>query len=330
MTEMTPALVVSQYGGPEVTHLGEVALAPLQPGQVRVDIAMSGINFIDIYHREGIYLSETPFVLGVEGAGTIAAMAEDVSGFSIGQRVAWAPVLGSHAGAMNINADSLVEVPEAVSDQLAAAVLMQGMTAHYLVNSTYRVKPGDTVVVHAAAGGVGQLLVQMAKSAGAQVIGAVSSAAKVEKASAAGADLVIRTDTIEDAEHFAKHVREATNGVGAQVVYDGVGFETFDASLMSLAPRGTLALFGAASGQVAPFDLQRLNSGGSLFVTRPTLAHYVATRAELLWRAGEVFDAVANGRLHVEVGGIYDLADAHRAYDLLEGRRSTGKLLLRR
>ena len=230
---------------------------------------------------------------------------------AVGDRVAWSQTLGSAAGLVLIPESDTVPVPAGMSLELAAGVLLQGMTAHYLVNSTYPVAAGDTVLVHAAAGGVGQLLIQLAKARGGRVIGTVSTSAKAAKARSLGADEVINYTEVAD---VAAAVRELTGGQGAAVVYDGVGKDTFDGSLASLRPRGMLALFGGASGQVPPFDLQRLNSGGSLFVTRPTLKHYILTRDELLWRGGEVLSAVADGSLQVEIGGRYPFAEAHRAY----------------
>jgi NADPH2:quinone reductase len=238
--------------------------------------------------------------------------------------VAWSGTPGSYAELVTVAADAAVPVPDDVSDELAAAVPLQGMTAHYLVTSTYPVRPADTVLVHAAAGGVGLLLTQLAKARGARVIGTVSTDEKEKLARAAGADEIVRY-TEQD---VAAEVRRLTDGAGVAAVYDGVGASTFDASLASLRPRGTLVLFGASSGPVPPFDLQRLNSGGSLFVTRPTLAHHTATREELLWRATELFDAIRAGELNVRIGGRYPLAEAARAHEDLQSRRTTGKLLL--
>jgi NADPH2:quinone reductase len=249
-----------------------------------------------------------------------------VGGFTVGDVVAWANVDGSHADVVRVPSSQAVPVPAGLDVEEAAAAMLQGMTAHYLVNSTYPMKAGDPVLVHAAAGGVGQLLVQLAKARGALVIGTASTEQKLAKARGLGADHLINYAQVDD---LAAAVRALTpDGRGVAVVYDGVGKATFDASLASLRPRGLLALFGGASGQVPPFDLQRLNSGGSLFVTRPTLVHYLATREELLWRGNEILGALAAGTLKLEIGGRYRLADAAQAYDDLEGRRSTGKLLL--
>jgi NADPH2:quinone reductase len=289
------ALVAAEHGGVEVLEVQDRPDPQPGPGELLVEVAASGVNFIDVYHREGIYDVATPFVLGLECAGRVVALGSDVSGFSVGDVVA-----------------------------TAAAAMLQGMTAHYLVNSTYPVQPGDVALVHAAAGGAGQLLVQLVKAKGGRVIATVGSAEKVEIAAAAGADEVIRYDQVDD---LAAAVREhAPDGV--HVAYDGVGKSTFEASLGSLRRRGLLALFGAASGHVPPFDLQRLNPAGSLFVTRPTLGHYIATRAELTWRSGEVLGAIADGTLRISIGGRYSLDEAAQAYRDLEGRRTTGKLLL--
>ncbi len=326
MTDViTRAVMVTAHGGTEVLEVAPRTVGPPQPGEVQVRVAASGINFIDTYQRKGIYPIQPPFALGGEGAGQIIALGDGVQGFAVGDIVAWASSPGSHSGVVNAVADNLVPVPEGVSAEVAAAVMLQGMTAHYLVWSTFSVQPGDTALVHAAAGGVGQLLVQMAKGRGAIVIGTVSTQAKQDKAEQAGADEVIRYDQVDD---LAAEVRQRNGGRGVSVVYDGVGKSTFDASLASLARRGTMVLYGASSGPVPPFDPQRLNSGGSLFLTRPTLVHYTATRDELLWRGGEVLAAVRDGALRVDIGGRYPIDDVRRAYDDLESRRTMGKLLL--
>jgi NADPH:quinone reductase len=322
------AVVVTAHGASDVLQVQTRKLGPPAPGQLQVRVAASGVNFVDVYQRQGIYPIPTPFTLGVEGAGEVVAIGSGVTGVQLGQQVAWTGQLGSHADGALIDAAAAVPVPAGVSAELAAAVMLQGMTAHYLVSSTYAVQPGDSVLVHAAAGGVGQLLIQLCKSRGARVVATVGSAEKQAKAQGRGADEVIRYDRYEQSADLAAAVRAANGGRGVSVAYDGVGNSTFDASLASLEPRGMLALFGAASGQVPPFDLQRLNSGGSLYVTRPTLANYVATREELLWRGGEVLRAVADGDLQVEIGGRYPFDEAARAYDDLEGRRTTGKLLI--
>ena len=324
MTER--ALIVTTHGGPEVLEVQE-RLQP-QPGQGEVAVAVEavGVNFIDVYLREGRYPSPTPFVLGTEGAGTVTAVGEGVdTGVKEGDRVGWAMVDGAAATTAIVPATRLVPVPDAVSAEEAAAVLLQGMTAHYLVTDTYPVSAGDWTLVHAAAGGVGQLLTQLIVAKGGRVVATAGSSSKCEIARSLGAEVTIDYSEVDD---LAAAVREATGGRGVDVAYDGVGAATFDASLASLRPRGMLVLYGAASGPVPPFDLQRLNSGGSLFVTRPSLAHYVATREELLERGNAVLNAVADGSLQVEIGGRWPLEEAQDAYRALESRASTGKLLL--
>lgn len=318
------AVVVPQHGGADVLAVRTVPVPQPGPGQLLVEVAASGVNFIDVYRREGTYRRDPPFVLGDECAGRVVAIGDGVAGIEVGAVVATAAGVGTHAEFAVLDDEKTVQVPDGVAPEVAAAAMLQGMTAHYLVHSTYPISAGEDVLVHAAAGGVGQLLVQLAKTRGARVIATVGSAAKVEIATAAGADDVIRYDEVPD---LAAAVRELAPD-GVQVAYDGVGKDTFDASLASLRRRGTLVVFGAASGPVPPFDVQRLNSGGSLYVTRPTLAHYTATRAELELRAGEVFGAIAGGALRVAVGGRYSLDDATQAYRDLEGRATTGKLLV--
>jgi NADPH2:quinone reductase len=316
------AVLVESNGGPEVLAVRDIDAPAPGAGQLLVQVAAAGVNYMDTYQREGVYRVPTPFVLGSEGAGRVLAVGDGVQDVAVGDRVAWSQAQGSYAEQVLVPADKAVPVPDGVGDDVAAAVLLQGLTAHYLVTSTYAVSEGDPVLVHAAAGGVGLLLVQLAKARGAQVLARVGSEEKAVLAREAGADEVLGYDG------FAGRVRELTGGQGVAVVYDGVGRDTFDGSLAALRRRGLLVLFGAASGQVPPLELQRLNTGGSLFVTRPTLGDYVATREELLWRAGELFGAVAAGRLGVRVGGRYPLAEAAQAHRDLEGRRTTGKLLL--
>jgi len=317
-------VVCERQGGPEVLSVTERPAPQPGPGEVLVEVAAAGVNFMDIYQREGIgnYRREPPFALGAEGAGTVTAVGEGVTGLSAGDRVAWASAPGSYAEQVVLPASRAVPVPAGVSLDVAAAVILQGLTAHYLASSTYPVRNGDVTVVHAAAGGVGLLLTQMVKRRGGIVVATTSGGPKEALARAAGADYVTGYGD------FRADVDQATGGVGAHVVYDGVGKDTFDYSLAALRPRGMMVLYGASSGQVPPFDLQRLNSGGSLFATRPTLAHYVATPEELRWRSGELFGLVASGELGVRIGGTYPLADAARAQEDLAARRTTGKLLL--
>jgi NADPH2:quinone reductase len=317
---------VGSRGGPEVLSLAERPALQPGPGQIVAEVAAAGVNYMDIYQREGVggYRPALPFVTGGEGAGTVVAVGEGVTAPAVGDRVAWVGP-GSYAEQVVLPADRVVPVPTGVSTEVAAAVILQGLTAHYLVNSTYPVRPGDVAVVHAAAGGVGLLLTQMVKRRGGIVVATASGGPDGEKhrlARKAGADHVTGYD------QFRAVVGEVTGGVGAHVVYDGVGQATFDDSLAALRLRGMLVVYGAASGQVPPFDIQRLNSGGSLFATRPTLAHYIAEVAELRWRAREVFGWVASDELDVRIGGRYPLADAAQAQQDLAARRTTGKLLL--
>ncbi|MBK0867062.1 quinone oxidoreductase [Saccharopolyspora sp. HNM0986] len=318
------AIRVQATGGPEVLELAEADRPAPGPGELLVEVAASGVNFIDTYQRSGVYSMPLPFTPGSEGAGTVAEAGPDVAGFTAGDRVAWAMTPGSYAEYAVVPAAKAVRIPEGLEDRTAAAAALQGMTAHYLIASTHPVREGETALVHAAAGGMGLLLTQLIKARGGRVIGTVSTDEKERLARGAGADEIIRYTEADVAEG----VRELTGGRGVDVVYDGVGKDTFDASLASLRPRGTLALFGAASGPVPPVDPQRLNSAGSVFLTRPSLASYLLDRDELDWRAGEVFGAIADGRLDIRIGGSYQLADARKAHEDLEGRRTTGKLLL--
>jgi len=288
-------------------------------------VAAAGVNYIDTYQRSGAYPMPLPFIPGSEGAGTVTAMGPDVGDVAIGDQVAWAGSPSSYAEQAVVSVEQAVPVPPGVDIEIAAGCLLQGMTAHYLAVSVHAVQPGETVLVHAAAGGMGLLLTQLATARGGRVIGTVSTPEKERMAREAGAAEVIRYTEIDD---VAGEVRRLTGGDGVAAVYDGVGASTFDASLASLRRRGTLALFGAASGPVPPVDPQRLNSAGSVFLTRPSLGHYVATRDELTWRAGEVFGAILNGSLRISIGGRYPLADAGRAHQDLQCRRTTGKLLL--
>jgi NADPH:quinone reductase len=318
------AIQVQSHGGPEVLVMVELDAPRPGAGQLLVDVAASGVNFIDTYNRSGIYPTVPPFVVGSEGAGVVAAVGEGVTGVAVGDHVGWSAAPGSYAEQVLVAADAALPIPAGVADEVAAAVLLQGMTAHYLTTSTYPIQPGDVALVHAGAGGVGLLLTQMVKLRGGRVISTVSTEEKAALSRAAGADEVIRYDQVD----FAAEVRRLTGDEGVQVVYDGVGKATFDGSLASLHVRGMMVLYGGSSGQVPPIDLQRLNRGGSLFVTRPTLAHYTRTREETLSRANDVFSWIAAGKLDVRIGARYALADAASAHTDLEARRSTGKLIL--
>jgi NADPH2:quinone reductase len=315
---------VGRRGGPEVLGVAEREALRPGPGQVVVDVAAAGVNFMDIYQRQGVggYRPELPFVPGAEGAGTVAAVGEGVTHLSVGDHVAWAGPGGSYAEQVALPAGRVVPVPDGISSQVAAAAILQGMTAHYLVTSTYPVRDGDVAVVHAAAGGVGLLLTQLVKRRGGMVVATTSGGEKAELARGAGADHITGYDT------FRAVVDDVTDGVGAHVVYDGVGKDTFDDGLAALRPRGMMVLYGAASGQVPPLDPQRLNSGGSLFLTRPTMVHYISDDEELRWRSGEIFSWIARGELDVRIGGTYPLAQARQAQEDLAARRTTGKLLL--
>jgi NADPH2:quinone reductase len=318
------AVIAEAYGGPEVLRLAEHDSPEPGPGQLLVEVTTAGVNYMDIYQREGRppYAADVPFVLGSEGAGTVGAAGPGVEDVRQGDRVAWTGIPGCYAEQVIVPADRAVPVPDGIDLETAGAVMLQGMTAHYLVTDTYPVAEGDPVVVHAAAGGVGLLLTQMVKMRGGTVIATTSTLQKAELARAAGADHVASYDD------FDVVAREVTDGDGAAVVYDGVGQATFDAGLGALRRRGYMVLYGAASGPVPPLDPQRLNTGGSLFLTRPTLADYIATREELLSRAEDLFGWITQGKLDVRIGGRYPLADAARAHEDLAARRTTGKLIL--
>lgn len=318
------AILVRQTGGPEVLRLEEVPDPQPGPGEVLVAMEAVGLNFIEIYQRLGQYPLTLPFIPGAEGAGTVRAVGEGVTAVRTGDRVVSEGFRGAYAELATVREERAVAIPNGVSTRQAAAVLLQGMTAHYLTHSTFPLREGHRCLVHAAAGGVGLLLVQMAKALGATVIATAGSAAKLDLARAAGADFGIDYRT----QDFAAEVKRITNGARVHVVYDAVGRSTFDGSLDCLAPRGMMALFGQSSGPVPPFDPQLLNRKGSLFLTRPTLGHHVATRDELLERAEDVLDGVRAGDLDVRIGAEFPLeraADAHRA---LAGRETTGKVLL--
>jgi NADPH:quinone reductase len=318
------AIRPTHTGGPEVMTPVELPTPAPGPGEVLVRVAAAGVNFIDIYQRTGQYAVPLPILLGSEGAGLVEAVGSPDTGFAPGDRVAWASVPGSYATHVVAPAERLVPVPAGLGLPLAAAAMLQGMTAHYLAHATYRVGPADTCLVHAAAGGVGLLLCQMARRAGARVIGTVSTDEKAALARGAGADEII----LYTRDDFAVETRRITAGRGVDVVYDSVGRTTFDKSLACLRPRGMMVLFGQSSGAVPPLELQVLAQKGSLFITRPTLQHYVASRAELLERAGAVLEAVARGELTVRVGATFPLADAARAHEKLAGRETAGKVLL--
>jgi NADPH2:quinone reductase len=315
---------VKEHGGPEKLELVDVPKPAPGPRQALVKIAASGVNFIDVYFRTGLYKAELPITLGSEGAGTVESVGPDVTEVAPGDRVAYAMARGSYAECAVVPSAQLVKIPAGVDFQQAAAAILQGMTAHYLTHSTFPLKSSDTCLVHAAAGGVGLLLVQMARRIGARVFGTVSTEAKAQLARAAGAHEIIRYTELD----FEIEVRRLTDGRGVDVVYDSVGATTFAKSLSSLRPRGMLALFGQSSGPVPPFDPNILNGKGSLFLTRPSLAHHCATRDELLWRSGDVLGWVASGDLKLRVDHAYPLADAAQAHRDLESRKTSGKLLL--
>jgi len=319
---MHKAIVVPKAGGPEILRYEDVDLPVPGPNELLVKVAAAGVNFIDTYQRSGVYAMKYPFIPGSEAAGTVVQAGRDVAAFSDGDRVATAEGGGAYAEYMLLDASKALPVPRGVSSEVAAALPLQGITAHYLCNSTYPVQAGETVLTHAGAGGVGLLLTQLLKAKGATVITTVSTDEKEALASAAGADHVLRYDG------FADRVRELTDGRGVDVVFDGVGKATFDGSLASLRPRGMMVLFGGASGQVPPFDIQRLNALGSLYLTRPTIRDYLLSAEERQWRARELFEMVEAGTLDVRIGATYPLADAAQAHRDLEGRKTTGKVLL--
>jgi NADPH2:quinone reductase len=318
------AIQVKEPGGPEKLELADVPKPQAGPKQALVRVAAAGVNFIDIYFRIGLYKADLPISLGNEGAGTVEAVGPDVTEVAPGDRVAYAMARGSYAEYHVVPAANLVKIPDGVDFNTAAAAMLQGMTAHYLTHSTYPLKNGDTCLVHAAAGGAGGLIVQMAKMLGARVFGTVSTPEKARIAREHGADETI----LYTEQDFEAEVKRLTGGKGVDVVYDSVGKTTFDKSLNSLRPRGLLALFGQSSGPVPPFELNILNGKGSLYVTRPSLGHYLLNRDELLWRAGDILDWIANGKLKLRVDRTYPLADAASAHRDLESRKTAGKLLL--
>ncbi|MGP8258747.1 MAG: quinone oxidoreductase family protein [Acidobacteriaceae bacterium] len=321
---MMQAIQITQTGGAEVLVPRELPTPTPGPGEAMVQIEACGVNFIDIYLREGRYPSPLPYIPGQEAAGVVVGVGAGVSSVKIGDRVAWCNVPGTYAQFAVAPVARLIAVPNGVTTRQAAAAMLQGMTAHYLAYSTYAIQPGDAVLIHAGAGGVGLLLIQMAKRLGARVFATVSTEEKAALARAAGADETV----LYTREDFAARVRELTAGAGLPVVYDSVGKTTFDGSLACLRPRGILVLYGGASGAVPPFDLIQLSTRSSLYVTRPTLKDYTATREELVQRAGDVLGWVAEGSLKLRLEHNYPLADAAQAHRDLEGRKTTGKLLL--
>ena len=318
------AIQITRTGGPEVLQLVELPEPSPKPNEALVKLGAIGVNFIDIYLREGRYPAELPFINGQEAAGVVTAVGSDVKQVKVGDRVAYAGVLGAYAQYAVVPADRLVSVPADVDDRQAAAVMLQGMTAHYLCHSTYPLKKGETALVHAAAGGVGLLLVQMCHQLGARVLATVSTDEKAGLAREAGADEVI----LYTQQDFEAETKRLTNNRGVDVVYDSVGKTTFEKSLNVLRPRGYLVLFGGSSGPVPPFDLIQLSRKGSLYITRPTLGRYTATRAELEQRAGDLFAWMMEGKLKLRLEHIYPLSEAQKAHRDLEGRKTTGKLLL--
>src|SRR5512143_337666 len=318
------AIRVHQFGGPEVLALDEIPLPQPGPGEARVKLQAIGVNFIDIYQRTGAYKGALPLALGQEAAGVVDATGAGVTEVKAGDRVAYASVLGSYAEYANVPAARLVPVPEKITAEQAAAVMLQGMTAHYLTNSTFPLHTGNTALVHAAAGGLGLLVVQIAKRMGAHVIGTVSTEEKAQLAKEAGAEHTI----LYTQQDFEAETKRITGGKGVDVVYDSVGKTTFDKSLNCLRSRGYMVLCGQSSGAVAPLDPQVLNAKGSLFLTRPTLGHYIATREELLWRTGDLFKWMLAGELKVRVDKTFPLANAGQAHEYLAGRQSKGKLVL--
>ena len=318
------AIQVSQVGGPEALTLVDLPVPSPKPNEAVVQIKAAGVNFIDVYFREGRYPSPLPFVNGQEAAGVVTDVGSDVKLVKRGDRVAYTSALGSYAEYAAVPEARLVKIPDELDFEQAAAAMLQGMTAHYLSHSTYKLQSGETALVHAAAGGVGLLLVQMAKKIGARVIGTAGTHEKAQLAREAGADECI----VYTEKDFETETRRLTDEKGVHVVYDGVGKDTFDKDLNVLRPRGYLVLFGASSGAVPPFDLIKLSQKGSLYITRPTLAHYTAAREELEWRANDVLQMIVRGDLKLRIHKTYPLADAQQAHRDLEGRKTTGKLLL--
>ena len=318
------AIQIQKSGGPEVLTLVDIPVPKPKPHEAVVKVSAAGVNFIDVYIREGRYRSPLPFVSGQEGSGIVSEIGADVKSFKPGDRVAYTGIPGSYAEYAAVPADRLVLLPPGITEHQAAAAMLQGMTAHYLVHDTYPLKKGETALIHAAAGGAGLLLLQMAKNIGARVIGTVGTEEKAKLAREAGADEII----LYAQEDFEAETKRLTEGKGVHVVYDGVGKTTFDKDLNILRPRGYLVLFGASSGPVPPFDLVKLSQKGSLFVTRPTLVHHIATHEELQQRATAVLTMIAKGKLKLRIEHIYPLREAQQAHRDLEARKTTGKLLL--
>jgi len=320
------AIEVAETGGPEVLHYVDSPQPSPGSGEVLIKAEAIGVNFIDTYFRSGQYPRELPFVLGTEVSGTVAGVGQGMTTLQVGDRVATAAASGAYAEFCTAPAFLIARLPPTVDFDVAASALLKGLTAHYLIKSVYPAQPGDTVLVHAGAGGVGLILTQWASSLGVRVITTVSTPAKAELSRQAGATDVL--DYPEDASEFGRRIRDLTDGAGVAAVYDGVGASTFDASLASLAIRGTLALFGAASGPVPPVDPQRLNAAGSVYLTRPMLAHFTRSEQEFAWRAGELFEAIAAGSISVTVSRHYPLADAAQAHHDLQGRKTVGSIVL--
>ena len=320
------AIEVAETGGPEVLRYVEAPQPTPGPGELLIKAEAIGVNFIDTYFRTGQYPRPLPFIIGSEVCGTITSIGDGVEGFSVGDRVISAQANGGYAEFATAPAFLTAKVPDTVASEVAAAVMLKGLTAHYLLKSVYPVSSGDSVLVHAGAGGVGLILTQWATRLGVRVITTVSNEEKARMSTEAGADEVLSYP--DDPAQFGQQIRALTEGAGVAAVYDGVGATTFDASLASLAVRGTLALFGASSGPVPPVDPQRLNAAGSVFLTRPTLVHFIRTGDEFRWRAAELFEEVGSGAIKIEVGGRYPLSDAARAHDDLQGRKTTGSVVL--
>jgi NADPH2:quinone reductase len=318
------AIQIRQTGGPEAMEFADLPVPQPKPNEAVVKILAAGVNFIDVYNREGRYKAPLPFVLGQEGAGVVSAVGSDVREVAVGDRVAYTGVLGSYAEYAAVPADRLVKIPDGVSEREAAAAMLQGITAHYLAHDTYPLKKGETALIHAAAGGVGLLLVQMAHNIGARVIGTVSTEEKAKLAREAGADEII----FYMQSDFEGETKRLTGGKGVDVVYDSVGKTTFEKGLNVLRPRGMMALFGGSSGAVPPFDPLTLTQKGSLYLTRPSIGHYIITRQELQQRAGAVFGMIREKKLKLRIEHVYPLQQAAQAHRDLEGRKTTGKLLL--